>query len=331
MTPYVSLCYPGYGIAAESVFVRGAYQSGWTWANGGGSCPDTSSHSVSLNLGTNTFSVVACSSAGGGNMGECGDDGANAYYDNVQVTPHGDSIIAGVGFDTLFVFTITNYQSSSGSFNLTTTCSGSGVSNCVNTKGSSVSIGGNSSDPRHSNVSDECDGRSDGDGAGKAVYASNSAGLDSGYVKVTDEWQTFGTVSTAYTKQEDQDYSRCAASCFALITSLGTPPYISRDVAHSVSLIDNGDRLNPRTIVMADVTLDSDAYTASDIQLKVAINTGACCVTLPFRNGDTLLHFSPTLLNAHHGADLSYSRRCIGQRADQQLVPDVHHRECRRF
>ena len=294
MTPYVSLCYPGYGIAAESVFVRGAYQSGWTWANGGGSCPDTSSHSVSLNLGTNTFSVVACSSAGGGNMGECGDDGDDTYYDNVQVTPHVTTFAnAGVSYDTSFVFTITNYQSSSGTYNLTTTCSGSGVSSCVNKKGTSVTIGGSSSVQDTVTFTTGSTVGSTGTVQVKAVYASNSAGVDSGYVNVTAQWPPLFGVTTTYTNQEDQDMGRCAQSCFAAVTSMSTVPYYSRDASRNVTLIYNGDRLARRPIVMANVDFVSSLpYTVKDLELRVQVN-GAW---VQFTNGQDTLHFNPSAL-----------------------------------
>jgi len=296
MTPYVSLCNPGYGIAAESVFVNSTLTS-WTWGNGGTQCPDTSLHTVSLNLGNNTFTVTACSAAGGGNRGSCGSAGVgnDTYYDNVQVTPHvTNSFNGGVSYDTSVVFTITNYQSSSGTFNLTTTCTGSGVSNCVNRLGSSKTIGGNSSVPDTVKFNTGSLGTT-GTVQVKAVYSSNSSGVDSGYVNVTAQWTMFST-STAYTNQEDQDWSRCVHACFAAVTSLSTVPYISKDVARSVSFTYNGDQLAPRPIVMVDVTFHSAAYTITDLQLQVQLNGTTWA---RFTNGQDTLHFSPDSLASH--------------------------------
>jgi RHS repeat-associated protein len=289
MTPQVELCSVGYGVAAESVFVRGTLTS-WPWTFGAPQvCPDSGHKAVTLTLGNNAFRVDACSSAGGGNLGSCGSSGVVAYYDNVQVTPHTINMDGGVGYDTSVVFTITNYQSTSGTFNLGTTCTG--LTSCINKLGSSVTIAGNSS------VLDTVDFttgalNSTGTLKMKAVYSSNGAGLDSGIVSVTAVWANILAVSSSYTNEEDQDYGRCAFDCFAAMQTVSTVPYIARDVARSESLIYNGDRLAPRPFVLVDVTPLSSTYALTDIQLQVQSKVNGTYVT--FLNGEDTLHFSPT-------------------------------------
>ena len=61
--------------------------------------------------------------------------------------------------------------------------------------------------------------------------------------------------SAAYSNQEDQDYSRCAANCFTVVKTISTVPYYSKGASRSVSLVYNGDRLNPRPFFLADMSL----------------------------------------------------------------------------
>jgi len=221
-----------------------------------------------------------------------------AYFDNVQVTPHVTSHFnGGVNYDTLFIFTITNSGTSSGTFNLTTSCTGNGVSSCVNRLGASVTIPANSSVPDTVKFNT---GALDSTGVVqvKAVYSSNSAGVDSGYVNVTDQWPSMFSVNSAYTNQEDQETGRCAASCFAAMTSMSTVPYISKGVPRSVSLVYNGDRLAPRPFLWADVTFNSVPYPVTDLLLQVKLN-GTNSVR--FVNGQDTIHFSPTGMTGNLG------------------------------
>src|SRR5689334_22958374 len=56
---------------------------------------------------------------------------------------------------------------------------------------------------------------------------------------------------------DKQDYSRCAQTCFAAMTSRPTVPYYSLDAARSVVLVYNGDRVNPQPFVLVNVIPDT--------------------------------------------------------------------------
>jgi len=294
--------------AADTVFLNGVIQS-WPLHLNQTTGWDSGQKTIAFTVGRNTLAIDGCSGPGNGNKGSCGTLGRTVYYDNVQIGPKNLVASGGVNYDTSQVFTITNYGASPGTFTLTTTCNG--LSSCVNKLGSSVIINGNSSIPDTVTFTTGAQGSS-GTVEVKVVY-SNPAGLDSATVTVNAQWPSLFTLNTAYTNQEDQNGGRCANACFAAVAALATVPYYSKDVPRSVALVYNGDRLAPRPIVMADVTVNPAPYTITDLLLQVQLNNGTW---VRFTNGQDTLHFAPSALVAHPGTPY----RIAGQFDDSVLA-----------
>jgi len=86
------------------------------------------------------------------------------------------------------------------------------------------------------------------------------------------------------------DYGRCASACFAATHAQSTVPYFSLDTPRSVTLVYNGDRVDPRPFIHADVTHGGDGSNLpSYFTLKVQ-KAGGSLIT--FLNGETELHFA---------------------------------------
>jgi len=109
---------------------------------------------------------------------------------------------------------------------------------------------------------------------------------------------------------DKQDYRRCANGCFAAMTSRGTVPYSSLDVPRQVTLMYNGDRVNPRPFVLVNVTPDPNhSGTPSQYQLQVKVN-GAL---VTFVNGEQTLYFSyPGYAPARIGGQFDASTYATG-------------------
>ena len=292
--PFVSLCSAGFGVAAETVYVNGT-QTSWPWANGGTSCPDTASKVVSLNVGTNTFTVAACSAPGNGNQGSCGRTGVTISFDDIQVTPKQTSppVSVGINFDTAMVFSLHNSGATAATFNLSYPCTGSGVSNCRGPATASIGANGTVTVTELFHIGNA---GLTGTVILKAVDSGHPAGVDSGYVAVTAAWDNLA-VATSYTNQEDQDYTRCANTCFAAVAAMTTPAHYSKDVGNGVTLVYNGDHAVPRPIILADVRFKAAGTTAQDIQMQVKVNNAF----VRFINGQDTLHFAPGPGNANSG------------------------------
>jgi RHS repeat-associated protein len=86
-----------------------------------------------------------------------------------------------------------------------------------------------------------------------------------------------------------QDYSLCAASCFAAVYKQSTASYISFDTPHSVTLAYNSDRVNPRPFVHVNVSPDPN-YGQAPTEYRLQIKVGGAFVT--FVNGEQLLRFT---------------------------------------
>lgn len=102
---------------------------------------------------------------------------------------------------------------------------------------------------------------------------------------------------------DDQDYGRCAASCFAATYSQSTVPYFSLDAPRSVTLVYNGDRVDPKPFVHVDVThggnpLNLPSYFT--LQVKKADGT-----FVTFLNGETALRFTADTGARRFGAQFS--------------------------
>jgi RHS repeat-associated protein len=88
---------------------------------------------------------------------------------------------------------------------------------------------------------------------------------------------------------ETQSYGRCAASCFAAVHTQSTVPYFSLDAPRNVTLVYNGDRVNPQPFVHVNVSPDLGyGQTPSEYRLQVKVN-GAL---VTFLNGEQTLRFA---------------------------------------
>ena len=170
-----------------------------------------------LAVGANSLSISACSPASAGNQGSCAGAGANVTYTYLTVSPKGNAVNGGISFATSQQFWVHNVSLGSATYNLTTACSGTGVSGCG--VPASVTI------PRLDSAAVLVSYTSGASGTTgtvklKAAYASIPTNIDSGYVSETSQWGTYLAVSTAYTNHEDEDFARCAVKCFAASATL---------------------------------------------------------------------------------------------------------------
>jgi RHS repeat-associated protein len=96
-------------------------------------------------------------------------------------------------------------------------------------------------------------------------------------------------VDTSPYNFDNQDYSRCAASCFAAMHAQSTVPYFSLDTPRSVTLVYNSDRVKPRPFVHVNVSPDLGyGRTPTEYQLRAKIND----VRVTFVNNDSVLRFA---------------------------------------
>jgi hypothetical protein len=170
----------------------------------------------------------------------------------VAVTPDDEVAPNRPAFTTGYtaVFTVRNLGPSFAGFSIS--CIGTGTVTCTGRTPASVSMGS---------------------GVERTVTAFYNVGnIGTGTIRV---WATGGGVSdtgsyivtavlpagapqvdaTPY-NYDKQDYDRCAAACFSAIHAQGTVPYISLDAPRSVSLLYNGDRLDPKAFAHVNVTPD---------------------------------------------------------------------------
>ncbi len=123
-----------------------------------------------------------------------------------------------------------------------------------------------------------------------------SAGFTAYYFDGADVyWETPYSNSAYYTGNAPivdypalEDYGRCAMSCFAATYAQSTVPYYSLDTPRNVTLVYNGDRVDPKPFVHADVTVSGTL--PNFMQLR-ARRVGGADIT--FLNGETTIIFSP--------------------------------------
>jgi YD repeat-containing protein len=87
---------------------------------------------------------------------------------------------------------------------------------------------------------------------------------------------------------DNQDYGRCANACFAATHAQSTVPYFSLGAPRNVTLLYNGDRLNPKPFILVDVHPDPGTAAPSEYRLEVKING----TNVTFTNGETTLRFT---------------------------------------
>ncbi len=121
-----------------------------------------------------------------------------------------------------------------------------------------------------------------------------SAGFTAAYFDGADVYYETSFSNSAYytgTAPVDvpalEDYSRCALNCFAATYAQGTVPYYSLDTPRNVTLVYNGDRVDPRPFVNVDYTISGTL--PSWLQPRLHRVGGA---DITFLNGETALRFS---------------------------------------
>jgi RHS repeat-associated protein len=87
----------------------------------------------------------------------------------------------------------------------------------------------------------------------------------------------------------EQNYRRCANSCFAALTSRATVPYFSLDAPRQAILIYNSDRGNPRAFVLVDVS-PAPGTSPTEYRLRLLLNG----TEVRFLNGEDTLRFAYT-------------------------------------
>jgi RHS repeat-associated protein len=87
-----------------------------------------------------------------------------------------------------------------------------------------------------------------------------------------------------------QDYGRCAMDCFAATYAQSTVPYYTLDSPRNVTLVYNGDRVDPKPFVHVNVNL-TPGNLPTYFTLKIR-KADANLIT--FLNGETELHFAPS-------------------------------------
>jgi RHS repeat-associated protein len=250
--------------------------------------PDTGSNqcvkstaTYTLIVGPNTFAVNACSGGIAGRSGTCGGGGITIVHPALGVKPKGATVSVTANLTATQTFTISNYQSTAQTYTLTLTCSGRAVSGCTGPTSTGSVPAGSSVSETYMYTSNDTVGTT----GTIQLKASASGSSDSAAVTINVTGNL--VVSTLFTNQEDQDYARCAAQCFAATASVGTAPHISRDVARGVTLVYNSDRVALRPTVYADVTLRSASDTVQTFQLQARV----LGVMATFANGEQVLTF----------------------------------------
>ncbi len=104
------------------------------------------------------------------------------------------------------------------------------------------------------------------------------------------------TVSITPYSADLQDYGRCALACFAATHAQSTVPYFSLDAPRSVTLVYNGDRVDPRPFIHVNVRHGGDGSNLpSYFTLKVQ-RAGPTWVT--FLNGETEMRFGAAAVDS---------------------------------
>ncbi len=244
-----------------------------------------------LLMGTNTMTAHLC------DLGTvrtdppgCVTNTLTFTHDYVQVTPKNATGKGVVNEPDSVLFTVQNLRPAASTFALTVTCSGTGVSACTAPSSITVPASSSSPVPVHFNAGAL---NSTGTMQLKAVYTANTAAKDSGAVIFTAQWNSFLSVNTSYTNQEDQDVGLCAQACFANALTVSTVPYISSDTPRRVTLAYNSDGHAVRPIIRADVTMAAGAQAVQEFQLQAQVNGSFAT----FTNGETILHFSAVPVN----------------------------------
>ena len=191
-------------------------------------------------------------------------------------------------------FTVTNKGGSTATFNLTASCSGTGLNTSAGgcSAPASVTLGANASTTVQATFSTLAQG-TQGYVSLKATNAALLASADSEPVLVYVDYGDRITVRTDYTGGVARHLERCAASCFDATATVGTPAYYSGDAAQSVELRYRGDLARPQPFIIADLTKVADSPGVSGVTLEAKIwTTSTSSQNITFTNGEQKLFFS---------------------------------------
>jgi YD repeat-containing protein len=195
---------------------------------------------------------------------------------HLTMSPCDNSVLGQVGVVDTLIVTVTN--DSSGSENLVDgigTCSGA-VSSCSATPYPLTVPGNNQSYLRVIWTNSTT--------AGTGTIGFYVGGMNS---TITVTVSSF-TVDTTTTNLTDQMVSLCATACFAGMTSFSTVPYYTLSTPRNVTLVYNEDRVHPRPVIYADVSLLSGSATPTQYTLAATLNG----TKVVFLTGDTTIYFS---------------------------------------
>jgi RHS repeat-associated protein len=119
-----------------------------------------------------------------------------------------------------------------------------------------------------------------------------------------------------------QDYGMCATACFAVTASRSTVPYFSLDAPRNVTLVYNGDRVNPRPFVHVNVSPDL-SYGSWPTEYQLQVKVDGAFVT--FVNGEQTLRFAYTgTAPVRIGAQFDASSYATGAYPMDILVSALH-------
>jgi RHS repeat-associated protein len=284
LSEIITICTTPNNPGSDSAYFNGTLLSGFSL--GSNNCENLTTPTETLVAGTNTFRVRGCSDTTTLFEGQCVVQIATITHPSVTMGPKGTAAPLTARTNGTQKFGVSNNMNVSQTFTLTVTCTGSGVANC--SAPSSVTVPATTTD-----TVTVTEGVTDTLNATGIIQlkASVSGAADSGWYDYTVLGHM--TVSTAYTNQDDQDYGRCASSCFAATASRTTVPYISRNAGRGVTLVYNGDRVAVRPVVYADVTMASGAPSVTKFQLQAQVHG----TWATFTNGETTLNFSGSPVN----------------------------------
>src|ERR1051325_10293689 len=202
----------------------------------------------------------------------------------VLVTPKGTNVSWTEGTTGHTTFTVKNTGNQGDVYSLS--CAATGPTTCVSIDSTSVLLAPGASKSVVATYSVGGQGR----GTVKLTALADAGESDYGYVNATAVPPAGApTVDVSPYNYDDQAYGRCANSCFTAMTTRATVPYFSLDAARQVTLVYNGDRLNPHPFVLVNVIPDT-TYGSWPTQYRMQVKVNG--VTKTFVNGETTLNFS---------------------------------------
>lgn len=283
---------PSDNLQIDSVWVNGTLVSSTTFSYVLTSCGSytagyqngSNGTLYTLAYGQNTITVHSCNLAI-----RCAVNSVTISRPTMAVTPKGTQVASTPLQDTIQIFNVHNYTSSSFTDTLTQSCSGSGVSSCTVTGPTVVPATSIAPDTVHYIAG------SPSTTGTIQLKAKGGGSVDSGSVAVAMAYAKSLHVNSTILNQDDQDYTRCLASCFATMVTMSTPAYVSRDTPRAVSLIYNSAHVAVRPILSVDVSFAAD-YPVKEVEFSAQYYNAVAAAweKVPFFNSDGqyVVHFS---------------------------------------